>query len=160
MAMCCLVVFVLFLTVKQMYATHCYKISIGLSLFLCAMSLALTNNVKSSTATLGGSGAFDNDISPAGLYTIYLSIILLLYTAVPLPLYGTLLIGVTYSALFECLLCYRLPERSLPDLGAKSSSVLLVNVVLHVCIHVVGVHTVITTQVSPCLSDARVKLIG
>lgn len=62
------------------------QISLLLSLFLCSMSLLVTANVKSITEGRigGGSGgggggsssAIDNDISPAGLYCIYLSIIL------------------------------------------------------------------------------------
>lgn len=47
----------------------------------------------------------------AGLYALYLAILLLLYTVVPLPLYGTFLIGVAYSTLLEVLLCHALPER-------------------------------------------------
>ena len=34
--------------------------------------------------------------SPSGLYAIYVELLLLMYTVVPLPLLGTLLIGVIY----------------------------------------------------------------
>ena len=34
--------------------------------------------------------------SPSGLYAIYVELLLLMYTVVPLPLIGTLVIGVVY----------------------------------------------------------------
>ena len=34
--------------------------------------------------------------SPSGLYAIYVALLLLMYTVVPLPLIGTLIIGVVY----------------------------------------------------------------
>jgi len=143
LAICCLVVFVLYLTAQTLYARHCYKISLALAVFLCAMSLIVTANVHSASQIAGvDDPAKDNDISPVGLYAIYLSIILLLYTAVPLPLYATVIVGVVYSTLFEGLLC-----KSLSDERLDSSTTFAVNVLLHVCVHVVGVHTVVTTQV-------------
>ena len=143
-----MVVFVLFLTTSAVYAKHCFKISILLSFLLCSVSLMATANVKSSgiTSNLGDPAFFDhslqNDISPAGLYAIYLAIQLLFYTTVPLPLYGTIIIGVAYSVFFEMILCRSLPERMADD------ATVFVNIVLHVCIHVVGIHTMITTQVT------------
>ena len=43
--------------------------------------------------------------SPSGLYAIYVELLLLMYTVVPLPLIGTLVIGVVYryDNLFELL---------------------------------------------------------
>ena len=82
----------------------------------------------------------DSDISPAGLYSFYLDILILLYTVVPLPLYGTLMLCVAYSVLFEFLLCWAVPERvALSTLG--------LNVLIHLCIHLLGIHIIITTQV-------------
>eukprot|EP00094_Tigriopus_californicus_P007688 TCALIF_07404-PA protein Name:"Similar to Adcy9 Adenylate cyclase type 9 (Mus musculus)" AED:0.09 eAED:0.09 QI:1748/0.72/0.66/0.91/0.90/0.83/12/0/1384 len=134
LATCCLVVFVLFLSTSPMFAKHTFKISIALSFLVCAISILATTNVKSSNSP-------ENDISPAGLYALYLAIMLLLYTAVPLPLYGIVLIGVTYSVLFETFLCYKLPERTASD------ATLVVNILLHICIHVIGTHSLITNQV-------------
>jgi adenylate cyclase 9 len=140
---------VLFLTTVKLYRHHCFKVSLLLAAMLCSMSLLATANVspppRHDPQLQQQSGALlqqqQNDLSPAGLYAIYLAITLLLYTAVPLPLYGTLLVGVTYSTLFEVLLCLALPERR------ASEATVAVNVLLHVCIHVIGVHTLITTQV-------------
>ncbi len=146
MSLFCLVVLFLFLTTSQLYSRHCYKISLGLSFLLCSMSLLATTSVRSGPDEMAvraslGSAAAAADLSPTGLYALYLIITLLLYTAVPLPLYATLLIGVTYSALFELLLCLALPER------VDQASTVIVNAALHICVHVIGIHTLITTQV-------------
>ena len=79
-------------------------------------------------------------VSPAGLFSIYLEVLLLLYTVVPLPLYGTLIIGVIYSLLFEILLCFAISDR-------LTISNFVINLLLHICIHVIGIHILITIQV-------------
>ena len=142
LALFMLVVLVLFVTTKAVFAQHCFKISLALSLFLCTVSLLAAATIQSNPVKV------QNDISPAGIYAIYMAITLLLYTSIPLPLYGTVSIAVTYSALLEMLLCYRLPERS----------TLAVNVLLHICIHVIGIHALITTQVR--LRDTFMKVGG
>ena len=126
-----------------MYAEHCFKISLTLSLFLCTASLLAAATIQPNPPA-----ELQNDISPAGIYAIYMVITLLLYTSIPLPLYGTVSIAVIYSTLLESFLCYRLPERS----------TLTVNVLLHVCIHVIGIHALITTQVR--LRDTFMKVGG
>ena len=80
------------------------------------------------------------EVSPAGLFSIYLEVLLLLYTVVPLPLYGTLIIGVIYSLLFEILLCFAISDR-------LTISNFVINLLLHICIHVIGIHILITIQV-------------
>ena len=80
-------------------------------------------------------------VSPAGLFSIYLEVLLLLYTVVPLPLYGTLIIGVIYSLLFEILLCVAITDRLM------NISNFVINLLLHICIHVIGIHILITIQV-------------
>ncbi len=104
LAIGCLVVFVLFLTSLPVYARNVHRISVVLAFFLCAMSLVVTANVRAPDPMKRHSSD-NNDISPAGLYSIYLSVTLLLYTSVPLPLYATVVIGIVYSALTEILLC-------------------------------------------------------
>ena len=90
-------------TTTSIYEKHCYKISAVLSIILCCVSLLTT----SSLAIHPDSPEPHNDmtsstsipriaISPAGLYAIYVELLLLMYTVVPLPLLGTLLIGIAY----------------------------------------------------------------
>lgn len=129
-----LLVGVLWMTTTTMYQDHCYKISLTLSLTLCTLSLLATRSLKKDENG-------ERDISPAGLYSIYLDLLLVLYTVVPLPFYGTLLIGFSYSFLFELLLVLAVPER------IEKSSTTILNVLIHLCIHLLGVHILITTQV-------------
>ena len=82
-----------------------------------------------------------------GLYALYIAILLLLYTTVPLPLHGTFFVGMLYSVLLETFLCLSMPERT------EFAVTIIVNVLLHVCIHVIGIHTMITTQVKRDAND-------
>ena len=116
---------------SKIYQKHCYKISAVTSIVLCALSLFATTSLNSDC----------RDISPAGLYSIYLDLLLLVYTVVPLPLYGTLLIGMSFSILFETLLVLAVPER------IDNPSTVAMNVLIHLCIHLLGIHILITTQV-------------
>ena len=83
-----LTVFVLFVTTRDIYSKHCYKISAVVSVLLCSLSLLATANVgggvysvaASSSSSSGAGGVahtFPGDISPAGLYAIYLAIMLI-----------------------------------------------------------------------------------
>lgn len=64
--------------------------------------------------------------------------VLLVYTVIPLPLYLCILIGIIYSGLFELLSGSRLDPFTVPS-GVKLA--------LHFCIHLLGVHLFILTQV-------------
>ena len=56
-------------------------------LYRCATTSAQDyEHMKTSSQTFPG-------VSSAGLYAVYIEILLLLYAVVPLPLYGTLAIG-------------------------------------------------------------------
>lgn len=61
-----------------------------------------------------------------------------MYTVIPLPLYLCILIGIIYSALFE-ILSYSKPDNFVIPSGVKLA--------LHGCIHLLGVHLFILTQV-------------
>ena len=65
--------------------------------------------------------------------------LLLVYTVIPLPLYATLLVGAGYTVLYEVLGWLRLPTRDL--------STVLITLLLHTCLHILGCHILIMTQV-------------
>lgn len=65
--------------------------------------------------------------------------LLLVYTVIPLPLYATLLVGASYTVLYEVLGWLRLPTRDL--------STVLITLLLHICLHILGCHILIMTQV-------------
>ena len=49
--------------------------------------------------------------------------------------------GLLYSILFELLLCLAIPLRVVDAVAV------FVNILVHICIHVIGIHILITTQV-------------
>ena len=51
-------------------------------------------------------------------------------------------IGMAYSAVFEYVLVTKLPEERI-----ETDGILAVNVALHFCLHVTGIHTFITKEV-------------
>jgi len=66
-------------------------------------------------------------------------VLLLVYTVIPLPLYATLLVGISYTLLFEAAATVKQSSRE--------PTSLLVNLLLHVCLHLVGAHILLMTQV-------------
>ena len=104
-----IIIFLSVTTTTSVYEKHCYKISAFLSIILCCVSLLATTSLNihdtpsnSSNTTTENSSVSSNllpparDISPAGLYAIYVELLVLMYTVVPLPLLGTLSIGIAY----------------------------------------------------------------
>lgn len=69
-----------------------------------------------------------------------LQVVLLIYTVIPLPLYLCILIGLVYSCLFEML------SRNRITYGDVSH----IQLVLHIGVHLLGVHLFILTQVRCC----------
>jgi len=148
------VVFCMFLvTCSPFYSENCFKVSLLLCALLCSLSLAvylqisptpdeIISEVDSileslpnvSTSTLG-----QTDLSEAGLFALYVEVLLLIYTVIPLPLYGTLLVGLSYTLLFEIIAGTRLPSRDF--------FTILIGILLHLSLHMIGCHILIMTQV-------------
>ncbi|KAI1721567.1 adenylate and guanylate cyclase catalytic domain-containing protein [Ditylenchus destructor] len=78
-------------------------------------------------------------MGPLASMATSIQVVLLIYTVIPLPLYLSLLIGVCYSCLFELLSNGTRNEEFAIRPGSKLA--------LHACIHVLGVHLFILTQV-------------
>lgn len=77
-------------------------------------------------------------MGPVASMATSIQVVLLVYTVIPLPLYLCVLIGLIYSVLFELLSGSRVDTYIIPA-GVKF--------VLHTCIHSLGVHLFILTQV-------------
>ena len=98
LALALLTVFALFVTTRDVYVRHSFKISAAFSLLLCALSLLATANLgdggrsaasceaaaassasseAAAAAAVPATHMFPGDVSPAGLYAIYLAITLL-----------------------------------------------------------------------------------
>lgn len=67
-----------------------------------------------------------------------MQVLLLIYTLIPLPLYMALIITTLYSITFEIL------NGFIIDQGV---AIVLVRLGLHICIHLIGAHIMIMTQV-------------
>ncbi|KAK2165129.1 hypothetical protein LSH36_54g01025 [Paralvinella palmiformis] len=79
------------------------------------------------------------DMSAVGAFTGSIEILLMMYTVIPLPLYMCVGIGVTYSIIFELL----------SDFITDMNDVyfIMARVLIHTCIHLIGVHIFIMSQV-------------
>ncbi|XP_032825987.2 adenylate cyclase type 9 isoform X1 [Petromyzon marinus] len=96
------------------------------------------------------------DLSPVGSFAVCVEVLLLLYTAMPLPLYACALLGLSYSVLFEVVgqlwsTGLLLPNVSAGWLSRAHTEGLAATVVgkafLHLCIHAIGIHIFIMSQV-------------
>jgi len=81
----------------------------------------------------------EGDISAVGTFVWSIEIILLMYTLIPMPLYVCALAGALYSIVFEVV------ATSVGDMATPSYVV--GRALLHVCIHAVGIHIYVMSQV-------------
>ncbi|XP_067640922.1 adenylate cyclase type 9 isoform X2 [Eurosta solidaginis] len=86
--------------------------------------------------------------SPLGHFSICLSIILLIYTAIPMPLWMSAVIAVSYSVLFE-VASHRVVGNSATHGSATegNNKIMLLRILLHICVHLVGIHVLIMNVV-------------
>ncbi|GAB5583125.1 adenylate cyclase type 9 [Prionailurus iriomotensis] len=156
-ALCFLVVcggFFLF-TFTKVYARHYVWTSLVLTLLVFALTLAaqfqvltpLSGRVDSSNHTLATKPT-DTCLSQVGSFSMCIEVLFLLYTVMHLPLYLSLCLGVAYSVLFETF-GYHFRDKDCfppPEAGAPHWE-LLSRALLHVCIHAIGIHLFIMSQV-------------
>ncbi|KAL8623545.1 hypothetical protein ACOMHN_051155 [Nucella lapillus] len=101
--------------------------SLVLSFLLCSLLLA--------------SFAFKQpDVSPVGTFSGSVEILLLFYTFIPMPLFVSVPLGVVFSVAYEALVAYRFEEM-------RSSYFIISKMLLHLCLHMLGIHIFIITQV-------------
>jgi len=89
------------------------------------------------------------DISAVGTFVWSIEIILLMYTLIPMPLYVCVLTGTLYSIVFEVV------AASVGDMDTVQY--IAGRAILHVCIHAVGIHIYIMSQVCATFTP---KLLG
>lgn len=104
--------------------------SIFVSCLICC-SILLTHISKDKTS----------DLSSVGAFTATVEVLLMMYSVIPMPLFITVSIGVVYSILFEVFTALRSdPYMQTPTfLGGK--------ILLHICIHLMGIHIFTMRQV-------------
>uniref|UniRef100_A0A0K0D3X3 Protein YIPF n=1 Tax=Angiostrongylus cantonensis TaxID=6313 RepID=A0A0K0D3X3_ANGCA len=103
--------------------------------FLCTFLICLV------TLLIFSSDSKSAFMTPVASLATSFQVVLLIYTVIPLPLYLCILIGIVYSCLFEMLSRNRLAY------GDTSH----IHLVLHIGVHLLGVHLFILTQVSDYL---------
>lgn len=79
------------------------------------------------------------DMSIVGMFTTAVEILLLIYTVIPLPFYASISFGMIFSVVFELLNAF--------TSDMKTPEVIVGRALLHVCIHLIGIHVSIMTQV-------------
>ncbi|XP_054699610.1 adenylate cyclase type 9 isoform X2 [Grus americana] len=156
-ALCFLLVCVAFFvfTFTKTYAQHYVWTSLILTLLVFALTLAPQFQ---ALKPISGSGDMSNQTHPAdptdtclsqvGSFSMCIEVLLLLYTVMHLPLYLSLFLGLSYSVLFETFGYRFRDENCFTPLGAGVVYwELLSKAFLHICIHAIGIHLFIMSEV-------------
>ncbi|XP_039934651.1 adenylate cyclase type 9 isoform X2 [Hirundo rustica] len=156
-ALCFLLVCVAFFvfTFTKTYARHYVWTSLILTLLVFALTLAPQFQ---ALKPVSGSGDTSNRTRPAdptdtclsqvGSFSMCIEVLLLLYTVMHLPLYLSLFLGLSYSVLFETFGYHFRDENCFTPLGAGAVYwELLSKAFLHICIHAIGIHLFIMSEV-------------
>ncbi|NXF78498.1 ADCY9 cyclase, partial [Sclerurus mexicanus] len=156
-ALCFLLVCVAFFvfTFTKTYARHYVWTSLLLTLLVFALTLAPQFQARQPVS---GSGDMSNRTAPAALtdtclsqvgsFSMCIEVLLLLYTVMHLPLYLSLFLGLSYSVLFETFGYHFRDENCFAPLGAGAVYwELLSKAFLHICIHAIGIHLFIMSEV-------------
>ncbi|NXI03452.1 ADCY9 cyclase, partial [Pachycephala philippinensis] len=156
-ALCFLLVCIAFFvfTFTKTYARHYVWTSLILTLLVFALTLAPQFQ---AVKPVSGSGDMSNRTPPAdptdtclsqvGSFSMCIEVLLLLYTVMHLPLYLSLFLGLSYSVLFETFGYHFRDENCFTPLGAGAVYLeLLSKAFLHICIHAIGIHLFIMSEV-------------
>ncbi|KAK2533446.1 Adcy9 [Columba guinea] len=156
-ALCFLLVCVAFFvfTFTKTYARHYVWTSLILTLLVFALTLAPQFQ---ALKPVSGSGDMSNQTSPTdptdtclsqvGSFSMCIEVLLLLYTVMHLPLYLSLFLGLSYSVLFETFGYHFRDENCFTLVGAGAVYwELLSKAFLHICIHAIGIHLFIMSEV-------------
>ncbi|XP_069726177.1 adenylate cyclase type 9 isoform X2 [Phaenicophaeus curvirostris] len=142
-------------TFTRAYARHYVWTSLALTLLVFALTLAPQfqalnplsgrDNVSNRTPPAHPS---DVCLSQVGSFSMCIEVLLLLYTVMHLPLYLSLFLGLAYSVLFETFGYRFRDENCFAPLGAGAVYwELLSKAFLHICIHAIGIHLFIMSEV-------------
>lgn len=81
-----------------------------------------------------------SDLSTIGSFSGSVEILLMIYTFIPMPLFAAVLIGIFYSIVYEILV-------ALTITGMQEATFIIGKILLHFCIHLIGIHIFIMSQV-------------
>ncbi|XP_060073356.1 adenylate cyclase type 9-like [Ylistrum balloti] len=80
------------------------------------------------------------ELTTVAMFTASIEFILMMYTVIPMPLFVAVGIGVVHSIIYEVLITIQHPE-------AQEVTFIIGKVLLHLCIHLIGIHIFIMLQV-------------
>ncbi|XP_004604427.1 adenylate cyclase type 9 [Sorex araneus] len=142
-------------TFTKLYARHYVWTSLVLTLLVSALTLAAqfqvlrpdSGRVDSSNHTPAAKPT-DTCLSQVGSFSMCIQVLFLLYTVMHLPLYLSVFLGAVYSVLFETFGYYFQNEACFPPPGSGAPHLeLLSRALLHVCVHAIGIHLFVMSQV-------------
>nr|XP_033819908.1 adenylate cyclase type 9 isoform X2 [Geotrypetes seraphini] len=139
-------------TFSRLYARHCAWLSLLVTLMVFALTLSSQLQVWSPVSGREllnrTSSANSTCLSPVGSFSLCVEVLLLLYGVMHLPLYLSLFLGITYSVLFETLGYQFHDPDCFPPLGSGAIHwQLLSKALLHTCVHAIGIHLFIMSEV-------------
>ncbi|XP_069129947.1 adenylate cyclase type 9-like [Argopecten irradians] len=80
------------------------------------------------------------ELTTVAMFTASIEFILMMYTVIPMPLFVVVGIGVVHSIVYEVLITLKHPE-------AQVASFIIGKILLHICMHLIGIHIFIMLQV-------------
>lgn len=137
------IVIILFITNTEFYQIHMLKVSLIVALGLCMLNLTFLLLLPIRTTTTTNQQdliLMDIYMRPAGHFALCIEILLLIYTVIPMRLYMSITIATLYSTAFE-LLTWFLQDETYTVLS------IIVRLFCHICIHFIGLHILIMTNV-------------
>lgn len=114
-------------TYTKYYERMYFQTSVLLSVLICSGTLLTLIYVES-------------DLSMIGAFTATVEVLLMMYSVIPMPLFVTVAIGGIYSILFEVL-------TALQNQFMQAPVFIVGKVLLHLCIHLMGIHIYTMRQV-------------
>jgi len=127
---------VLLLTYTNVYRQYTLPVSVFVATLISGLSLIFV--------VFDPSVEKSPDITPVGQFSLCVEILLAIYTVIPLPLYMCVSIGGAYSIVFECLIHNLSAGETYGNMGNAG---ICVHILLHLCVHFIGVHILIMTHV-------------
>ncbi|XP_019395552.1 PREDICTED: adenylate cyclase type 9 [Crocodylus porosus] len=143
-------------TFTQTYARHYVWTSLILTLLVFTLTLAPQFQALTTLSERGDMSnhtslvrTADASLSQVGSFSMCIEVLLLLYTVMHLPLYLSLFLGLLYSVLFETFGYHFRVEYNFTPIEANAAywEQLMSKTLLHICIHAIGIHLFIMSEV-------------
>ncbi|XP_047113588.1 adenylate cyclase type 9 [Schistocerca piceifrons] len=126
---------ILAVTYRRFYRTYAFPISIFVAVIICILLLVFI--------ILNSSNSKASSITPVGQFSLCIETLLIIYTVIQLPLYVCVAIGSIFSILFECLIATLYFKE---DYGVNTNTGVVVRTLLHIVVHLIGIHVLIMTN--------------